>query len=151
MMIRPLVVTTGVLIICEKLRLTTLEICMLSTQTVSMRAISHGFMIQVPQQQKRRLELGNPDGDYHLPAPAAMHVSDTRDTLYLASSRNKPDYIDLSVEPFYRPYLAKIACGTSVFGCASSDWCGGIDLARNECVTIYDLLILCDCCLWHSP
>jgi len=42
-------------------------------------------------QVKRRLMLGNRDGDCYLPAPVTMHVSNTKDRLYIASSQNNPD------------------------------------------------------------
>jgi parallel beta-helix repeat protein/predicted outer membrane repeat protein len=43
------------------------------------------------RQVKRRLTLGNSDGDCYVPAPVTMHVSNTKDRLYLASSKNDPD------------------------------------------------------------
>jgi hypothetical protein len=109
---------------------------------------------------KRSVELANKDSDCYLPAPAAMHVSNTKDRLYMASSQNDPDAnsdslyalskqdlnivrtieingmghisditedpitgtlwvvgftmseipdcIEVNVEPFYEPYLARI-------------------------------------------
>ena len=42
-------------------------------------------------QVKRCLTLGNRDGDCYLPAPVTMHVSNTKDRMYIASSQNDPD------------------------------------------------------------
>jgi len=57
-------------------------------------------------QMIRRAELGNPDGDCYLPAPAVMHLSKTTDMLYIASSENDPDAVTTSIYTFNRNGLS---------------------------------------------
>ena len=57
------------------------------------------------KQVKRRVTLGNSHGDCHVPAPVTMHVSNTKDRLYLASSKNDPNANSDSLYVLSKQYM----------------------------------------------
>ncbi|MHC4120303.1 MAG: choice-of-anchor Q domain-containing protein [Planctomycetota bacterium] len=66
-------------------------------------------------QMIRFVELGSPNGDCYLPAPAAMRLSKSKNMLYIASSENDPDAISTSVNTFYQ-YDLGFAGAIDIYG-----------------------------------